>query len=247
MWFDPEELLAQQAREIAAVEAGNFSGKGHFGSYYALLKGKDGNWACSHSTVSDRLAFSYARELACSLGHRLDGIRSILDVGSGVGAITNSLKRIVSHAAVTGIDIAEAGVTYAREKYPDCSFICTGFGGDTDLGSRFDLVHCKGFLPFVRTSDLSVHVKYLAACARHLSKGGLLVLVHPDHGDSVHRHIKAGRLPYAELGLSKFEVHTLSVSPFRDVLPYRMAAPLSLMAARMLRRLVWKVCVAVRS
>jgi SAM-dependent methyltransferase len=247
MWFDPEELQAQQAREIAAVEGGSFSGKGHFGSYYALLKGLDSKLAGCHSTVNDRMALSYARELAHILGPRLGGVRSILDVGSGVGAITNSLKRVVSGAAVTGLDIAEAGVAYATEHYPACRFICAGIGGDTDLGSRFDLIHCKGFLPFVRTSDLSVHVKYLGACIRHLTKGGLLVLVHPNHGDSVDGHISEGRVPCQDLGISRFETYNMSLGLVRDLLPYRIAAPLSLVASRLFGRHLWRVCVAVRT
>jgi 2-polyprenyl-3-methyl-5-hydroxy-6-metoxy-1,4-benzoquinol methylase len=238
MWFDPKELLAQQAREIAQVEAGGFSGRGHFGSYYALLKGLNSDWVRSHATVSDQIARSYGRELGHILGSRLDSIRSVLDVGSGVGAITNSLKRIMPKAAVTGIDIAEAGVAYAKQQYPDCTFICASLDADTDLGSRYDLIHCKGLLPFVRTSDVSIHMKYLRACVRHLADGGLFVLVNPDQVESVNGNIKDGNIPYSDLHISKFEIYTMLNWRYSDLVPHRMAAPLSIVAGRVFGRLV---------
>lgn len=246
MWFDPDELLAQQTREIQEVESGRFAGKGHFGAYYALLKGVNARWVLPHSTVNDRIALSYCRELLYILGGRANRIRSVLDVGCGVGAITNAWRELLPQAAATGVDIAEAAITYAKEKYPVCSFLCAGINGETDLGSRFDLVHCKGFFPLIRTDDTAVHLKYLRTCVRHLTPGGVLVLVHPDQGETVNYQIRSGHISHQELYLSKFEVYPTSLWPFRDYLPYRVASRLSPFLARLMKRHAWEVCLASR-
>jgi SAM-dependent methyltransferase len=245
VWFDPDELLIQQAREIQEVDSGRFQGKGHFGAYYALLKGNR-KWVTPHSTADDRVARSVCREVHFMIGARAKRVQSVLDIGCGVGAITNAWKHFLPEATVTGIDISEAAITYARQRYPACKFLSVGVSGDTDLGIRFDLVHCKAFYPFVRTADVAVHLKYLGTCVRHLAPGGLLVLVHPDQRESINMNLKEGHIPHDELRLSKFEEYPISLWPFRDCLPYSVASRLSAVAARLTGRYVWKAYIAIR-
>ncbi|NIS79924.1 MAG: methyltransferase domain-containing protein [Anaerolineales bacterium] len=117
----------------------------------------------------------YAKEAECLhaliLEHkRTDGVR-LLDVACGTG---NHLAYLKDHYNVEGIDVDGDMLTIARRKHPDLPFH-QGDMVDFDLGRQFDVVTCLfssiGYVETVQKLEQA-----MGNIARHLEKGGLLVL-----------------------------------------------------------------------
>lgn len=64
----------------------------------------------------------------------------ILDVGCGLGATTNTIKEKFPNAKVTGINISERQVSFAREHYPACNFEVMDAAQLTFPEDHFDLI-----------------------------------------------------------------------------------------------------------
>ncbi len=99
----------------------------------------------------------------------------MLDVGSNIGCFVEAGREIGLRAV--GLDINPDLVAYARERYPECEFVC-GALEDVDFGDRrFDGIY---------TSEVIEHVVdpngFLAGIFRLLKPGGVLYLTTPDLG-----------------------------------------------------------------
>src|SRR5829696_2776236 len=71
------------------------------------------------------------------LVRKLDGVKSICDLGCGNGHITGRLARLGYQ--VTGVDASASGIQIAQHAYPKVEFIEGLIGRDLRLGD-FDLV-----------------------------------------------------------------------------------------------------------
>jgi SAM-dependent methyltransferase len=103
--------------------------------------------------------------------NRLDA-RSLLDVACGTGRHLEVFRS--RYDLVAGIDVDPSLVEIARERNPDIDIQVADML-DFDLGRRFDVVTCLfSSIGYVRTFDrLEAAV---AAMARHLTRGGVLVV-----------------------------------------------------------------------
>ncbi len=101
--------------------------------------------------------------------------RQALDVGCGAGLLCEPLARL--GAAVTGVDAAAentaAAATHADGAGLDIRYM-PGEVGALDIG-RFDLVACMEVLEHVKDKPA-----FIAALARRLAPGGLMVLSTPN-------------------------------------------------------------------
>lgn len=177
-WILAENLKRQEKEAIERVRKGGDGSGGDFGSYYALLTGKNTEWVKAHAVSDENYLSSYAGQLERLLrgeGVGRAGIR-LLDVGCGPGLLTWTLSRSLPGCRARGIDISESAIEYARRQYPDCRFDPVSVDGSMELGERFDVVHAREFYPFTRTGDLDFHRTYLEALARHVDEAGVLVL-----------------------------------------------------------------------
>lgn len=177
-WILADNLKRQEKEAIAGVEKGEDGSRGDFGSYYALLTGKNTEWVKAHAISDERYLASYARQLARVLSEEAavrDGI-ALLDVGCGPGILTSTLARGLPNCRARGIDISESAIEYGRRRYPNCRFDVVPVDGAMELREKFDVVHAREFYPFTRTADLEFHQAYVEALARHVDKGGALVL-----------------------------------------------------------------------
>ncbi|MCF8176906.1 MAG: class I SAM-dependent methyltransferase [Sulfuritalea sp.] len=94
------------------------------------------------------------------------GIRSLLDVGCGVGYMAERLrKEIPELKRVVGLDISETAVARAAEMFPDIEFV-SGTLENLRLEERFDAVVSKDVLWYV----LDNLPDYLAGLARFSSR-----------------------------------------------------------------------------
>jgi 2-polyprenyl-3-methyl-5-hydroxy-6-metoxy-1,4-benzoquinol methylase len=108
------------------------------------------------------------------LVRKLDGVRSICDLGCGNGHISGRLAALGYH--VTGVDASASGIQIARRAYPDVRFIEALIGRELNVG-QFDLVVSSDVIEHLyRPSDL------LEAALSLLKPGGQILLGTPYHG-----------------------------------------------------------------
>ena len=105
---------------------------------------------------------------------KLDGVRSICDLGCGNGHISGRLAALGYN--VTGVDVSASGIQIARRAYPDARFFRALIDRDLKLG-KFDLVI---------SSDVIEHLyrpaNLLEAAQALLMPGGQLLVGTPYHG-----------------------------------------------------------------
>ena len=105
---------------------------------------------------------------------KLEGVRSICDLGCGNGHITGRLAKLGYQ--VTGVDASASGIAIARRAYPNVEFVEALIDGALRVG-EFDLVVSSDVIEHMyRPSDL------LAAACAALKPGGQILLGTPYHG-----------------------------------------------------------------
>ena len=105
---------------------------------------------------------------------KLDGVRSICDLGCGNGHITGRLADLGFQ--VTGVDASPSGIAIARRAYPKVEFVEALIDRELRLGP-FDLILSSDVIEHMyRPSDL------LEAARALLKPGGQILLGTPYHG-----------------------------------------------------------------
>jgi trans-aconitate methyltransferase len=101
---------------------------------------------------------------------------SILDVGCGDGKLTGELLRRLPHARVTGVDISETAIGFARLLVPDCQFVCGDMASCLPPGDRWEVAVLVEVLEHIEPAAAP---EFVAAIASRLSDSGYLVLTVP--------------------------------------------------------------------
>ena len=105
---------------------------------------------------------------------KLDGVRSICDLGCGNGHISGRLAALGYD--VTGIDASASGIQIAQRAYPQVNFVHALIDRDLNPG-QFDLVISSDVIEHLyHPSDL------LEATVSQLKPGGHVLLGTPYHG-----------------------------------------------------------------
>lgn len=113
-------------------------------------------------------------EVFAALAQKIDGVRSICDLGCGNGHIAGRLAGLGYE--VTGIDASPSGIRIAQHAYPSVKFIEAMIDADVDL-PRFDLVISSDVIEHLyRPSDL------VETAFSVVKPGGHLLLGAPYHG-----------------------------------------------------------------
>jgi SAM-dependent methyltransferase len=174
-FFWPENLLTQekQVKQKSPESLELNDKKGDFGSYRWLLhQGAEDSLIEQHNMISPR-AKIYAQFISKVIG-RQPG--SIADIGCGAGFVAHELKERFPASKVVGYELSADAIEYARSHWPEVEFHCWAIFPDTDLGMKFDMIHCQEFYPFTRTSKVEYYRDYLAMFSRHLNDGGIIVI-----------------------------------------------------------------------
>lgn len=96
--------------------------------------------------------------------------RSVLDAGCGMGRV--AIELAARGVDVVGVDLDADLLARARRRAPQLVWVEDDLSR-LDLDRRFDVVVMAGnVLPF---ADEPVRAAVVAACARHLERGGLLI------------------------------------------------------------------------
>jgi 2-polyprenyl-3-methyl-5-hydroxy-6-metoxy-1,4-benzoquinol methylase len=105
---------------------------------------------------------------------KLDGVRSICDLGCGNGHIAGRLAKLGFR--VTGVDASASGIAVARRAYPNVEFVEALIDRGLSVG-EFDLVVSSDVIEHMyRPADL------LEAAGALLKPGGQILLGTPYHG-----------------------------------------------------------------
>lgn len=114
-------------------------------------------------------------EVFVTLVQKLDGVRSICDLGCGNGHIAGRLG--LHGYQVTGIDASRSGIQIAQRAYPDVKFVDALINRELSAFGNFDLVISSDVIEHLyRPSDL------VEAAFSLLKPGGHLLLGTPYHG-----------------------------------------------------------------
>ncbi|KQX81960.1 methyltransferase [Streptomyces sp. Root1310] len=124
----------------------------------------------------------------------------ILELGSGVGRVTHAL--LERGFTVTAVDESAEMLERVRGARTICSPI-----EDLALGETFDVVMLASFL--VHTADVELRRRMLRACARHLAKGGCLLIQR--EGEDYHSNV-----PRERVDPSGFTIRIVSTEPVGD-------------------------------
>lgn len=109
-----------------------------------------------------------------ALVQKLEGVRSICDLGCGNGHISGRLAELGFD--VTGVDASRSGIQIARRAYPKVEFVEALIARELRLG-EFDLVVSSDVIEHLyRPSDL------LEAAHSLLKPGGQILVGTPYHG-----------------------------------------------------------------
>jgi SAM-dependent methyltransferase len=112
-----------------------------------------------------------AEEIHALIQERRPGARTLLDVATGTGKHLEEFRRWYE---VEGTDIEPAQLAIARERLADVPLHEADMA-DFDLGRRFDAVTCLfSSIGYVKTVERMREA--VAAMARHLEPGGVLVI-----------------------------------------------------------------------
>lgn len=137
------------------------------GSIYTELEWQDEG--AGNGESGERLT-----RLFIELVKKLDGVRSICDLGCGNGHISGRLAPLGYQ--VTGVDASASGIQIAQQAYPEARFFRAPINRDLELG-KFDLVISSDVIEHLyRPADL------LEAAQALLKPGGHLLVGTPYHG-----------------------------------------------------------------
>jgi hypothetical protein len=183
-WIEPEELRKSARLEKEQVDSGNFNGEGDYGSYYAYKIGVNKEFIKEHAIDDDQRARKYAEEIKEYVeANGLPFGGKIADMGCAIGTITNALNGLNSNHLTYGVDISDDAIEIAKNKYPDCRFICHAADDLSifDDGS-LDIVHAREFYPFTRTNDVGTQLMYLREFAKKAKNCIVLSMVKDKKG-----------------------------------------------------------------
>jgi 2-polyprenyl-3-methyl-5-hydroxy-6-metoxy-1,4-benzoquinol methylase len=114
-------------------------------------------------------------EVFVALVEKIDGVRTICDLGCGNGHIAGRLG--LHGYQVTGIDASRSGIRIAQQTYPEVKFVEALINRDLNGLQTFDLVISSDVIEHLyRPSDL------LEAAGSLLKPGGHILLGTPYHG-----------------------------------------------------------------
>jgi SAM-dependent methyltransferase len=170
-WWETENLLKSELDQRASLSA---DPKSDFGSYRMLLETSDFKKSLikQHNELSPIHRTKLLRKL---LGPKQ--IESVLDIGCGIGITTQALFETFENASVTGIDISQDAITYAKSEFRNCVFVCEAVDSESGMKTeRYDLICAFEFYPFSRTLDYDTHLSYTLHLLSLLTPGGCLVI-----------------------------------------------------------------------
>jgi len=118
--------------------------------------------------------------------------RSILEVGTGTGALVPLLRERAPLARLTAIDLAQAMLTRARDRNASASFAQADAHRLPSAAASFDLVVCHGSFPHFADKSAA-----LSEIKRALKPGGHMLILHDigrEQVNAIHRNAQSAAI-----------------------------------------------------
>lgn len=173
-WWKPENLKASEKFFLDNDNVADLDTRNDFGSYKVMRMTNNvvNSQITSHNDMTPRYRVRAIKKI---LGEKI--YSKILDIGCGLGYTTKEMAEIFDDVSVTGIDISEDAVCYAKNHFKNCEFRCEAINpNEVDQRFDFDLITAFEFYPFTRTSSLTDHISYILHLTKDMKKGGKLIL-----------------------------------------------------------------------
>jgi 2-polyprenyl-3-methyl-5-hydroxy-6-metoxy-1,4-benzoquinol methylase len=172
-WWEPNQLKRVDAEFRNKSTIDECDPHNDFGSYRRLLLGDslESSQIAEHNDISPEIKITLIKRCL-----HLDNIKSILDVGCGVGYTANALGKIFQGANVSGIDVSSDAIEYARAKFPMIDFQARAASPDEKMFGLFDAVFCFEFYPFTRNSNPEFQASMIKWLMQMVSNHGALII-----------------------------------------------------------------------
>ncbi len=176
-WFHPGSLN-QQNKDARNSPPG--ASKGDFGSYSAANRGAGlaGSEIEQHNVIDNALV--RAKIYHGFLGKR--SVKSIADIGCGLGYTANALSEEFGTKSVDGYEVSYDACEYASRTFPSLKFFPGALEPGKELPRAYDLVLCQEFYPFTRTNDFTFQSQYAEGFACSLTSAGVLLIMQTSRG-----------------------------------------------------------------
>lgn len=230
-WILPENLIKGETRERELVNSGKIDGRSHISAYYAYKLGIDKNSIKHHAILEDKTDRKYAAVLNLFLkkwNYKLEG--NILDVGCGIGTVTNAIREYNPNGRTVGLDICKSAIDVAKERYDECEFYAQSADKlDNFENNYFDIMHSREFYPFTRTDDVDFHLRFLKHFHKKLKPNGVLVLQMVDLEKGFFNTFNKRKRELIDCGYGGFikeVMFPLKLYGFTNSITYKMLNPL---------------------
>ncbi len=212
-WWKPENLKSSEKTflendNITDLDTGN-----DFGSYKVMRMNDDieNSQITSHNDLNPRYKVNSIKSL---LGGKV--YSKILDIGCGLGYTTKEIVDVFDGASVTGIDISEDAILYAKKHFKNCEFRCEAINpNEIKQYFDFDLITAFEFYPFSRTSSLKDHISYITHLTKDMRLGGSLVIFQRwDNPNSLSVNYEVLRTHFSHLGFKAYDMPIRKIGTF---------------------------------
>lgn len=109
-------------------------------------------------------------------GYKLDKIR-IMDIGCGLGFITNEFAKIIGYDNVYCCDPSPSTKNFISLQFPKLNFIyCDAETVPIKYYNYFDVIYLREVYPFTRTNNIEIHKKILENLFKLIKSDGVVIL-----------------------------------------------------------------------
>jgi len=240
-WWKPENLEIQQLECQKIDDLSALDSQGDFGSYRKVLLGNsiESSGLASHNDLNPEEKILYVHSL---IKKRKSDKLNILDVGCGAGFTSESLGVFYDQSNVTGVDISQDGIEYAKKKHHKANFICQMVDSNNSKIGCFDLIYAFEFYPFTRTNDFDTHTSFLRYFLSQLNLGGELVLYQKwNNIDSVANNLKSIKKIFPDYS---FDLNFVPYKKIKKIVRNRLVSiAISMIIGKIQRRSLVKVLI----
>lgn len=166
-------ILKEQDAEARISNPESISVRSDFGSYARANRGR----GLTDSGIEHHNLIT-ATNRACIYRDAIGSmeVRTIADLGCGLGFTSSALAEVFVNSSVTGYEISQDACEFARRNWPDLRFIQGAVSPNASLGDRYDLVIAQEFYPFTRTDDPDIHAQFIHTIAESLTDQGIALI-----------------------------------------------------------------------